>query len=65
MRYLIDCDPGADDVMALLYAMKREELDIKGIITVSGNVPIEKVTYNACGVVRLTGRNIPVCKGSE
>lgn len=65
MRYLIDCDPGADDVMALLYAMKHEELDIKGIITVSGNVPIEKVTYNACGVVKLAGRNIPVCKGSE
>jgi len=64
MRYLIDCDPGADDVMALLYAMKREELDIRGIITVSGNVPIEKVTYNACGVLKLTGRNIPVCKGS-
>jgi len=65
MRYLIDCDPGADDVMALLYAMKREELDIRGIITVSGNVPIDTVTYNACGVLKLTGRNIPVCKGSE
>lgn len=64
MRYLIDCDPGADDVMALLYAMKREELDIRGIITVSGNVPIDTVTYNACGVLKLTGRNIPVCKGS-
>lgn len=64
MRYLIDCDPGADDVMALLYAMNQEELDIRGIITVSGNVPIEKVTYNACGVLKLTGRHIPVCKGS-
>lgn len=65
MRYLIDCDPGADDVMALLYAMKQEELDIRGIITVSGNVPIDKVTYNACGVLKLTGRTIPVCKGSS
>ncbi|MGB4590094.1 MAG: nucleoside hydrolase [Clostridiaceae bacterium] len=64
MRYLIDCDPGADDVMALLYAMNREELDIRGIITVSGNVPLDTVTYNACGVLKLTGRNIPVCKGS-
>lgn len=65
MRYLIDCDPGADDVMALFYAMKREELDIRGIITVSGNVPIDKVTYNACGVLKLTGRKIPVCQGSS
>lgn len=65
MRYLIDCDPGADDVMALLYAMKQEDLDIRGIITVSGNVPIDKVTYNACGVLKLTGRTIPVCKGSS
>ena len=42
MRYLMDLDPGADDVFAMLIALK-ENLNIKGIITVSGNVPIDKV----------------------
>ncbi|NLC67107.1 MAG: ribonucleoside hydrolase RihC [Clostridium sp.] len=64
MRYLMDLDPGADDVFAMLIALK-ENLNIKGIITVSGNVPINKVTYNALGLLKLVGKNIPVCKGSS
>lgn len=65
MRCLIDCDPGADDVLALLFALQRVELDVQGIVTVAGNVPLEEVTANACGVVELTGRNLPVCAGSD
>lgn len=50
--------------MALLLAMTQPEMDIVGIVTVSGNVPIEHVTRNACGVLKLVGRSIPVCQGS-
>ena len=65
MRYLIDCDPGADDVMALLIGLKKLGQEIKGIITVSGNVPIGPVTSNACAVVELAKKDIPVCQGSD
>lgn len=65
MRYLIDCDPGADDVMALMIAMKKLDNEIKGIITVSGNVPIAAVTDNACAVVELAKKDVPVCQGSN
>ncbi len=64
MRYLIDCDPGADDVMALMIGLKKLDQEIKGIITVSGNVVIETVTKNACAVVELANKEIPVCQGS-
>lgn len=64
MRYLMDLDPGADDVFAMLIAFKKK-LNIKGLITVSGNVPIDKVTYNALGVLKLLDKDIPVCMGSS
>ena len=38
-RILIDCDPGIDDVLALMFALASPELEIAGITTVCGNVP--------------------------
>ena len=38
---IIDCDPGQDDAIALMLAMASpEELDLLGICTVAGNVPL-------------------------
>lgn len=45
---IIDTDPGADDVVALLLAMASpEELNIRAITTVAGNVRLEKTSRNA------------------
>lgn len=45
---IIDCDPGQDDAVALFLAMSSpDELDILGITTVAGNVPLEKTQRNA------------------
>lgn len=42
-KVIIDCDPGVDDaVMLALAAAHREELEILGITTVSGNQDIKK-----------------------
>lgn len=44
----IDCDPGIDDAVALaMAAASREELNLLGISTVSGNQNIARVTENA------------------
>lgn len=44
----IDCDPGIDDAVALaVAAASREELNLLGISTVSGNQNIALVTENA------------------
>lgn len=45
---IIDCDPGQDDAIALLLAMSSpDELDILGVTTVAGNVPLALTERNA------------------
>lgn len=45
---IIDTDPGADDVIALLFAMASpEQLKIQALTTVAGNVPLAKTSRNA------------------
>lgn len=40
-KVIIDCDPGIDDTLALLYALASPELDVQAITVVCGNVPVE------------------------
>ena len=52
-RIIIDTDPGQDDALAILLALaERERLDVLGITTVAGNVPVELTTANALRVDR-------------
>jgi len=60
-KLLIDCDPGHDDAVAILYAAYH--LDLIGITTIYGNQSIEKTTCNALSVVELLGLDIPVAQG--
>lgn len=60
-KILIDCDPGHDDAVAILYAAKR--LDLVGITTTHGNSSIENVTHNALAVLTLAGIDVPVAMG--
>ena len=44
---IIDCDPGQDDAINLLLAMSSpDELEIRGITAVAGNVPLELTERN-------------------
>ncbi|MCY3549710.1 MAG: nucleoside hydrolase [Candidatus Poribacteria bacterium] len=45
-RILIDTDPGVDDALAILFAMRSSELHIAAITTVCGNVPVTQATQN-------------------
>lgn len=62
---IIDTDPGQDDAVALLLAMASpDELDMRGIACVAGNVPLELTAANARRLVELAGRiDIPVYAG--
>jgi purine nucleosidase len=63
---ILDCDPGQDDAVMLLLAMASPEIDILGITTVAGNVPLELTHRNARIMCDLAGRNdIPVYAGCE
>jgi len=55
---IIDCDPGQDDAIALLLAMSSpDELDILGVTTVAGNVPLELTERNARLMCDIAGRS--------
>ncbi|MBO6560782.1 MAG: nucleoside hydrolase [Nisaea sp.] len=62
---IIDCDPGIDDAVALLLAFASpEEIDVKAITTVAGNVPLHRTEANARRIRDLAGRHeIPIHAG--
>ena len=61
----MDCDPGQDDAVALFLAMSSPgELELLGITTVAGNVPLELTQRNARQMCDITGQTeIPVFAG--
>jgi len=62
---IIDCDPGQHDAIGLLLAMSSpDELDILGVTTVAGNVPLALTERNARQVCDIAGRSdVPVYAG--
>jgi inosine-uridine nucleoside N-ribohydrolase len=60
-RLLLDCDPGHDDAVALLFAARH--LDLVGITTVHGNSSLENTTRNALALLELAGIDVPVARG--
>jgi purine nucleosidase len=56
-RVIIDCDPGQDDAVALFLALASpDEIDLLGISTVAGNVPLELTQRNARMMCDIVGR---------
>lgn len=60
-KIIIDCDPGHDDAVAILYAARH--LDLLGLTVCHGNNTLDHCTRNALAVVELAGLDIPVAKG--
>lgn len=67
MRLLIDCDPGVDDSLAIMFALARKDVEIVGITTSVGNVTAKQGAENALRILKLAGQEgkIPVCIGAE
>ncbi len=56
-KIIIDCDPGQDDAVALFLAMASpDELELLGITTVAGNVPLELTQRNARQMCDIVGK---------
>lgn len=65
IKVLIDCDTGIDDIVALSYALKTDRLEVLGVTTVCGNLPVDITTYNTLNALELMGRpEIPLAKGA-
>src|SRR5262245_5613821 len=64
-KVLLDCDPGIDDALAIVFACGHPGLDLCGITTVAGNVGLPQTTANALSVLDFVGRpDVPVAAGS-
>ncbi|MBQ6841104.1 MAG: nucleoside hydrolase [Bacilli bacterium] len=62
MKYIIDTDPGIDDAVAIVMAMKNK-LNIIGFTLASGNIPLDKSINNLKIIEDFMESNIPIFKG--
>jgi purine nucleosidase/pyrimidine-specific ribonucleoside hydrolase len=66
-RVIIDTDPGVDDALALILALRSPELRVKAITTVNGNTGVSRCTRNALHVLEILGmpNAPPVAQGAD
>jgi inosine-uridine nucleoside N-ribohydrolase len=61
----LDCDPGHDDMLAIIMAAFSDGCQLVGVSTSAGNSYIENTTQNALNILYEIGRSdIPVIRGS-
>lgn len=66
IKLIIDTDPGVDDAIAILMALAAPEVEVVGVTTVGGNVPLARTTRNALALLQAAGRSdILVAKGAS
>jgi inosine-uridine nucleoside N-ribohydrolase len=64
--FVLDCDPGHDDAIAILLALASPEVELLGVTTVAGNAPLANTTANAIRVLDFAGRaDVPVAAGAD
>ncbi|WP_197025950.1 nucleoside hydrolase [Nocardioides sp. URHA0020] len=65
-RVVLDVDTGIDDALALLYAAAETRLDLVGVTTVVGNVPVEVAARNSAAVLAVArASQVPVVVGAR
>ena len=58
---VIDTDPGLDDALALILALRSPSLDVRAITVVAGNVPLAACTANTLRILEvLQPESLPV-----
>ena len=61
---IVDCDTGIDDAFALTYLACRKEVEIAGVVSTGGNVPVAAVQRNNLVLTGLLGLDVPVARGA-
>ncbi|MFW6149991.1 MAG: nucleoside hydrolase [Chloroflexota bacterium] len=64
-KVILDMDPGLDDALALMLALRSPEIDLLAVTTVAGNAALDVTTANTCRVLKCMGReDVPVFCGA-
>jgi purine nucleosidase len=62
---ILDCDPGHDDMVAIMLAAAHPRIHLLAITTVAGNGTLERTTHNARAVCSMAGiRDVPIAAGA-
>ncbi|MFD2494904.1 nucleoside hydrolase [Amycolatopsis jiangsuensis] len=65
-KLIIDTDPGVDDAFAIALAATSTDVELLGVTTVFGNVPLVTTTANARRLLQLCDRtDVPVAAGAS
>ena len=63
--FLVDCDTGIDDALALSYLACRDDVEVAGIVSTGGNVQVDAVHRNNLGLAELLGLTVPIARGAD
>ena len=65
-KVLLDVDTGVDDALALIFALRSPELDVRAITTVAGNTTVDQALRNTLLLLDvLQAPAIPVARGAD
>lgn len=62
-KIILDCDPGQDDMVAIIVAGAYPGFDLLGISVVAGNHTLENTTRNTLNICSHLGIDVPVYAG--
>lgn len=63
---IVDTDPGVDDAVALVLALRSPEVDVRAVVAAFGNVGRDRTVDNARRLLALAGRpDVPVAAGAS
>ncbi len=65
IKLIVDVDPGCDDATALCFLLNDPKYDIKLISVSRGNIMLKNAVRNACHIVDLMHKDVPVVAGYE
>ena len=64
--FVLDCDTGIDDALAILYLLSDPAAEVLAITSVFGNASVQQTAANTLGLLELVGRSeIPVSIGAD
>lgn len=65
LKIWLDCDPGHDDMLAIIMAALSHECQLIGISTSAGNSTIQNTTQNALNILcEIDRKDIVVIQGA-
>lgn len=64
-KFIIDCDTGTDDAIAIVAGLCAKEIQVQAITTLTGNVSVEYTSQNTLDLTRYIGSKVPVAIGAS